>query len=101
MELETHYDQTLFTIDENLRIEILDRLISIKHSLIKNKIVTYIDYDKLIQDLIKNFNINDTLNIIYSILDDTILGVYPVYNHYTIYSSEIENMINKIDSTCV
>ena len=65
MELET-------TIDEDLRIEILDRLISIKQSLIKNKIFTHIDYINSIQDLIKNFNINDTLNIIYLILDDTL-----------------------------
>jgi len=92
------YKKSSFTIYDDLRIEVLDRLISIKHSIILNNIFTHVDYIKLINNLIENFNINDTLDIIYMILDDITLGDYPG-NYFKIYSSEIENIITKIDST--
>jgi hypothetical protein len=87
--------------DDNLRIEILDRLISIKKSILNKNIFTHIDYVELIDNLIEKFNINDTINIIYMLLDDTTLDENSQDIKYKVYSNEIENMITNIKSTLV
>ena len=109
MELETHYANNLDSASNGLndindiilRIEIIDRLDSIKKSLINDKISTHIDYVDMINNLIKNFNINDTISIIYMLLDDTTLAEQPECIFFKVYSYEIENMINNTESTYV